>query len=95
MVVLLIHSAKIAMKQEDLKSVFNVLHQPTDILLCLNMLVFARKVSTMTKEFVNHAHQAVLSAQMPQLVKDALFQPPTILTVHVHALKATSSPLNL
>lgn len=92
--VLLILSVKIVMMPEELKSVFNVLLQPTEFLLFHNMLVFARKVSMTIKESANHVHQAVLSAQMPQFVKDALSQLPIIPTELAHVLKAISSLLN-
>lgn len=92
--VLLIHSVKIVMMPEELKSVFNVLPQPTEFLLFHNMLVFARKVSMTIKESASHVHQAVLSAQMPQFVKDALSQLPIIPMELAHVLKAISSLSN-
>ena len=92
--VLLILFVKIVMMQEELKYVFNVLLQLTEFLPFLNMLVFARKVSMMTRESASHVHQVVLSAQMPQFVKDVLSQLPTTQTEPVHVLKAISSPLN-
>lgn len=90
MVVLLIHFVKIVMKPEELKSVFNVLLQPTEFSLFLNMLAFARKVSMMIREFADHVLQVVPNVQTPQFVKDVPFQPPTTPTELAHVLKAIS-----
>jgi hypothetical protein len=92
--VLLILSVKIVMMPEELKSVFNVLLQPTEFLLSLNMLVSVKKVTMMIRESAKHAHQVVLNAPMPQFVKDVLSQLPTIPTELAHVLKAISLLLN-
>lgn len=90
MVVLLTPTVKTVIKPEELKSVFNVLPLPSESSPSHNTLVFASKVTTMTRESASHALQVVLNAPMPLHVKDVQFQPLTTTTALVHALKATS-----
>jgi hypothetical protein len=90
----LILSVKFVITPEELLSVFNVLPHLTDFWQCLNSDVNVLRVSLSRAEFADHAHQVVLSAQMPQFVKDALSQPLTIITELVPVLKATSSLLS-
>lgn len=94
MVALLILTVKFVMMPEELLFASNVSLQPTEFCNSHNTSVSARKVSSMTKVFADHVLQDVPSAQMPQLVKDVPFQPPTTTTEHVLAHKATSSPLS-
>lgn len=92
--VLLIHIVKFVMMQEELPFVFNVSLQLTDFLYFHNINAFANKDSMTKMEFVNHAHQAVLSVQTLQFVKDVLSLPPTIITDHVLAHKVIISLFN-
>ena len=91
--VLLILSVKIVMMPEELRSVFNVLPQPTDIWLFLNMLVFAGTVSSIKEESASHAHQDVPLVPVPPNVLNVLLLPTPPTTELVHALKVISSLL--
>lgn len=90
---LLTHTVKTAIVPEELAFVFNALPQPTESSPYHNTLVFARKVTMMTRESANHADQDVPNAQMLPLVKDVLSQLPTTTMELVHAHKVISSLL--
>ena len=83
-------SVKFVITPEELLSVFNVLPHLTDFWQCLNSDANVLRVSLSKVESADHAHQVVLSAQMPQFVKDALSQRLTTTTELVPVLKATS-----